>query len=208
MRKLLTLLLLVWPGLAMQAGEVTTTYEVTLNGQKFDVSAETTTNVIVDGKELKLSAREKPEKAFSDGNISFAFPATHAVSKEVEDETTTWTLDGQDNVLILLKIKGVNPTGVGKETVQSLKRQYGTKSKESNCKVTLGNETVNGRKITSEIAGQTITQEVYELKVGSDGYILIIQDSGETESSETRTAKMLLKQTFKRTPAPDAKQSK
>lgn len=129
MRNLLTLLFLVWLSLVTRASEVTTTYEITLNGQRFSVNAETITNVIVDGKELKLSAREKSEKMFTDGNISFAFPAAHAVSKEVEDGVITWLLDGQDNVLILMKMEGTDPTEVGKETIRSLKQQYGAKSK-------------------------------------------------------------------------------
>ena len=146
-------------------------------------------------------------KLFRDCKITFSFTATHAVSKEVKDEVTTWTLDGQDNVLILLKVKGLEPTELGKETVRSLKQQYGAKSRQSNCKVTLGNETVNGKKVTVEIMGETLTQEVYELKAGSDGYLLIIQDSGATETSETRAAKTLLKQTFKRISSPDSKRT-
>lgn len=201
MRILLSLLLLTWTAHAMQAGEFTTTYEVTLNGQKFSVNAGATTNVVVDGKELKLSAQEKSEKTFSDGKISFTFPAAHAASKEVEDPVTTWTLDGQDNVLILLKIEGVDPTEVGKDTIQSLRKQYGAKSKQSNCSISLGSEEVSGKKITAVLAGETINQEVYELKAGLDGYILIIQDPGETESEETRKVKLLLKQTFKRAAA-------
>jgi hypothetical protein len=172
MRNRLTLLLLAGASLAIYAGEVTTTYEVTLNGQKFNVNAEATTNVMVEGKELKLSAREKPEKTFSEGNISFAFPAAHTVSKEVEGEVTTWTMGGENNALILLKIKGVDPGEVGKETILSLKKQYGSKSEQSNCRTTFGKETVNGEKITAVLVGETINQEVYELKAGSAGYIL------------------------------------
>lgn len=66
---------------------------------------------------------------------------------------------------------------------------------------------MSGKKITAELFGEIITQEIYELKAGSDGYILIIQDSSETESAETSAAKKLLKQTFKRSrvPAPNGK---
>ncbi len=208
MRNLLLIFLLARLGFVTHAAEITTTFEVTLNGQKFSVNAEASINVMVDGKELKLSACEKPEKTFSDSNISFAFPATHAVTKEVADTVTTWTLDGQDNVLILMKMKGVNPSEVGKETVQALRKQYGAKSKVSNCSITLGSETVIGKKITAVLVGELINQEVYELLTSSDGYILIIQDSGESESAETRAAKSLLKQSFKRTAVPTPKQSK
>lgn len=207
-RNLLAMLLIAWPDPEMRAGEVTTTYEITLNGQKFNVNTESATNVIVNGMTLKLSARENPEKTFSDGNIAFNFPATHAVSKEIEDEVTTWTLDGQDNILILLKMTGVDPADVGKETIRNLKRQYGTKSKLSDCKLALGGEMFSGKKITATLAGATISQEVYELKAGSDGYLLLVQDSGETESAETRTAKALLKQSFKRTAVSEAETAK
>jgi hypothetical protein len=162
----------------------------------------------VDGCKLSLAAREKPEKTFNDGNLSFAFPSTHAVSKEVEAGVTTWTLDGQDNVLILLRMEGADFKEVAQETVAALKAQYGAGAKQSNCRLALGTESVPGKRITAQFADETINQEIYELNAANGGYILILQDSGETTSLETREVKKLLRETFRRPPAPATKEVK
>lgn len=198
MRNLLTSLLLACLSFVAEAGEVTTTYEVALNGQQFLVEANVATNVLVEGREWKLSVREKPERTFNDGDISFAFPSTHALTKEVDSGITTWTLDGEDSVLILIKLKGSDASGVANETVKSLLKKYGAKSKQLNCQVMIGRETLSGKKVTALLVGETITQEVYAMKAGPNGYVLIIQNSGETESNESRKVKALLKDTFKR----------
>jgi hypothetical protein len=162
---------------------------------------------VVDGCKLSLAAREKPEKTFNDGNLSFAFPSTHAVSKEVEAGITTWTLDGQDNVLILLRVGGADSKETARETVAALKAQYGAGAKQSDCRLALGKESVAGKRLTARLAGETINQEIYEFTAANAGY-LIIQDSGETTSRETREVKKLLRETFSRQPASATKEVK
>ncbi len=207
MRHLLTTLIAAFSVFCLRAtaGEVTTTYEVVLNGQKFIVNTESTTNVVVESKKLALSVRETPLKKFSDENLSFSFPAAHAVLKEEEADITTWTLDGQDNVLMVYKIKDMDPAEFVEEMTKSLKETYGRKTKQTSCKGAFGNETLDGQRITATLAGETITQEIFGLKAGTAGYVLIIQDSGEKESVETQSVKKILKDTFTRKPIKRAK---
>jgi hypothetical protein len=195
-------------GFQTSAGEITTIYEITINGQKFGMNAESTTNVVVDGCKLSLAAREKPEKTFSDGNLTFAFPSTHAVSKDVEAGVTTWKLDGQGNVMLLLRVEGADSKGVAQESVAALKAQYGAGAKQSHCQLAVGEESLPGKRLTAVFAGVTVNQEIYEFNAGTAGYCLVLVDPGGPASLKTREVKKLLRETFSRQPAPATKEVK
>ena len=197
MRSLSTIFCLGLLGLyPANSAEVTESYEVTISGQKIIVDSETTTNAVVDGKKLSIRVRELLFKKFDDGNISFMFPARHAVEKKQVAGDTSWTLDGQDNIIMIHRVKDAD---FAKTVLKELKSEYGQDSKVEDCQCWFGSKKISGQKITAKFAGQKVVQEFFNLPSSSSSsvnYVFVIQDSNETESDETRMVKRKLKETF------------
>ena len=176
-----------------EQSDVSESYEITLGGQKIIADSGVSTNIVVDGKKLAVSVQGLPFKKFDDGDISFMFPTRHAVEKEQTETDTTWTLDGQDNVITVHKVNDMN---LADNLVAELKRGYGKGTKVDKCQCWFGSNKINGQKISAKLAGQTIVQEIYNLPGSTNNYVFIIQNGSEDEIAETRMVKRKLKETF------------
>ena len=184
-----------------RAGEVTSYYEVTLNDQKVTVAGGATTNVVVGEKRVRVGARETEFKKFNDGNISFLFPAGHAVQKEDDPAFTSWTLDGQDNVMMIYRLKELDASEFCGNLKRELEKKYGRATRSVACECSFGTNVLKGTRITARLIGETIVQEVYSLPACKGEYVFLIQDSGETPTPEARLVRDKLKETFSCQPA-------
>lgn len=196
-----SLLLVLSLAFVCHADDVTSFYELTLNGQKVIVAGGTATNTIIDGKEMRITVRGAEWKKFDDGGVAFNFPASHGVAKDEKDAFILWTLDGQENIIMIYRLKDLDATEFLNNVVQELGKKYGRSSRTTDCECAFGGKAVKGKRITAQLAGETISQELYSLHARNGDYVFLIQNSGGTESSETRQVKDKLKETFSTSPA-------
>lgn len=157
--------------------------------------------------ELGRSAtlRLEPDRRFAFAGLEFRYPREYGFEAQVQSQLATWTLSGNDTKLIVHRYKGQKKVeSLHKSVVAQLHSAYGGKAKESPASLAAGGRTLEGTRLSVDLAGTTIVQDVFGFKSGNDVVVLIIQDSprkpGEPSADRVRT-EGLLKETLKLPPA-------
>jgi hypothetical protein len=188
-------------------------FALELDGKSVDVQLDTPATAEVGGKQVEVRLTAKPDRLFRGGGISFRYPRQHGFEVERDpggDGTTTWTFDGNQNVVILLRnAEPVDPGELSRDIIETMSEQYGKEnSRTEPTSIELGSRKVTGTRMDVRVAGERLVQEVFawQAREGEGPtYAMIIQDTppeaGGT-SEETRGVRELLARTFKHDPAP------
>ena len=185
-------------------------FALEVGGKAVDVQLDRPATVDVGGKKVEVRLRAKPERLFRGGGVSFRYPRNHGFEVEREpggDGAVTWTFDGNDNVLILLRnAEPIDPDELSTDIVQSMAEQYGQDNTVmAPTKIKLGDREVAGTRVEVTLAagGARLVQDVFAWQAAEgEGptYAMIVQDSppepGAT-SAETKQVRELLAKTFK-----------
>lgn len=181
---------------AASAGEVTESYDVSVDGKKFTIDG-AVTNLTVGSKNVAIGVQRSKFKKFDDGTLSFLFPSDHAVKAEKEaDGMASWTLDGQDTVIMVHRLKDMDAQTFVKDVLNSMLETYGKSAKVEDCQKQFGPNLVKGKRINATLAGESITQDIFSFPGAPTGYVLVIQE-GEKNSPEARLVNEKLKESFK-----------
>ena len=195
---------------ALQDDEPPLEFELEVGGKAVDVQLDRPATVDVGGKKVEVRLRAKPERLFRGGGVSFRYPRNHGFEVEREpgeDGAVTWTFDGNNNVLILLRnAEPIDPDELGADIVQSMSEQYGQDNTVmAPTKIKLGGREVAGTRVEVKVAanGSRLVQDVFAWQTeAGEGptYAMILQDTppepGAT-SEETKQVRELLARTFK-----------
>ncbi len=176
---------------------------VTIAGKDYPCRAGGAFTAEVDGKTVAVAVREKPTKLFDYRGIRFDFPKSHAFESDADPLTPMWTLDGNDNVLIVMKPNEAIDQFYTDYIAQLEQNYAGQKVVLQDVRQTFGTIDAVGKKlvVTLDItaAGTTLCQEVYLVKDATHGVIVMIQDSlndKAEQTAETTMVKKLLTETF------------
>jgi len=168
------------------------TFILKINGKEY---------LLNEGEELKIdSFLNKPVisislpdyKTFIAKPVSFQYPHNMAYEFEKEEGVSTWTLNGNELVIMFFEF-------AEEVKAESLAKEMMKKFGEKNCQLgntskKLGGKTLNGKKLNISLAGQKLTMDLLEVKLG-DGKsrLLVFQDSVEDFDNPSEEAATTLK---------------
>jgi hypothetical protein len=162
--------------------------------------------VTVGGAAVPATVRVLPEKEFEDLGIRFRFPSDMAVAYDGGDGIPTWTLDGQDAVLLVLGFgKEADPEMARRIVVQAIQGAFAQESfetKTSQVRLRLGGKDVPATRMSFEMGALgTMDQDYAFVRTPTHLVAVVVQTSPDEESAEeARRVLGLLDRTFVVTP--------
>jgi hypothetical protein len=160
------------------------------------------------GKELKIEGKfENPKvkllpnqtRLFSAAGVVFKYPAYFTFEADFStDGIKIWTLSGKDFMVMLHQISA---NVSAKEIAEGMKTQYGKSSKTSPISRKINGQNLKGVRVTANLAGAGLVQDVLALPTENGSRLLILQDLTEKEKeaesvAETKLATDLLDATL------------
>jgi hypothetical protein len=176
-------------------------FTLTVDGKPVDVRADEPTRVKIGDRDVDIRLTPKPERLLKVPGLRFRYPAGHSYEVEPGESTTRWTLDGNDNVIILTRLAAkADPAQVARESVQTMVKGFGRgKVKTAPSELRLGGRTYSATRLNVSIASQPLIYEICAFNAGGATFILAVQDSPAVDgspSAETRRVLDLLDKTL------------
>jgi hypothetical protein len=184
--------------LAAEPTEVTTRYEVELDGKKSVVPG-SGSKITVGNKAYPINIRELETKTFDDGSITFDFPAHFSCLKEVEAEFVSWNFNGDNVYFALFRPDKETSEDFASNYADVLKEEYPTDTpiKNSGISLRLGSKQISGTRFEPSFAGQVLVQEVFNIEVNGQWYVLLLQDNDKKLTREMKQLRDVLAKTFR-----------
>lgn len=200
--------LVVGGGLALAGDDDASSKErlgliVEIGDQRIETFAGETFTVEIAGTTVPVRITPKATKQFQNAGVSFEYP--RAFSMELDKSNPgvrIWTLDGNDVVLMVQEylVDGGLPSQAG-EVAKYMVQAYGPENaKRKTVSIELGGKKLAGHRIEARIAGQRLTQELFDLPSKGRPRVLLVQDSPKDDGSpsdEMRRTRELLTRTFR-----------
>jgi hypothetical protein len=93
--------------------------ELELEGRRPDVRLDSSFELNIAGKGVSMMLTAKPWRTFTAADIEFRYPAAHAFADEqIGPQTHMWTLDGSDNVLMVVQVTDGSSSSVRESMAQ------------------------------------------------------------------------------------------
>jgi hypothetical protein len=191
------------PADAAAAQEPPLEFTLEIDGEQVPVALDRDVAVEVNGKPVRVKLTAKSDRLFHGVGVSFRYPRQHAFSVEPGDEgSTTWTFDGDDNTLILLKIPAVVPPGpVADEMAAFLTEKFGRENvKTGKSTLSVGGKRLGGTRLAVTLGGEKHVSDLYAFNTADATFVLTVQDTPAddgTTSAETARTRALLEKTFR-----------
>ena len=169
--------------------------DIEINGEKHQVNDGD--SIVVNGNIIKVKASNI--KSFNFGKLAFDYPKHFAYEFEEDFTVKNWTLDGNDFVIMYFEYR------INFKLDTFIDQMIGMFKKE-NCKVeektiTLGDETLTGKRILVDLLGSKLTYDIYTIETDdSKSHLIAFQDSKNddgSDSPEKIETLNLIKETFK-----------
>jgi hypothetical protein len=180
-------------------------FTLTLDGKAVDIRADEPTRVKVGDREVEVRLTPKAERLLKVPGLSLRYPAGHGFDVEHNPNSTQWTLDGNDNVVIVNRIgQKVDPAAMTRATVDGLAKRLGNKNaKSSPSQMRVGGRAYPATHVDVTIRSERLTYDVCAFNAGGVTFVLMVQDTPRadgTTSDETRRVLELLDKTAKLDP--------
>ncbi|MEP4077884.1 hypothetical protein [Haloferula sp.] len=133
-------------------------------------------------------------RIFSYGGVHFKYPSGFGFEADMTTpDVKLWTLDGNDSVIMLQYYVGVELSA--KEMADQLIGFYGAAAKGEPKKIghRYNGKEYSGFRVTAEIAGAVIFQDVLAIPTKDGSRILVIQDLPAAEKVSEKEAKLVSK---------------
>jgi hypothetical protein len=168
-------------------------------------------HAFVDGQEAELTIAGKPVKVkatvaatrrFEGGGIAFEFPRDMAFDHDQEDNLETWTLDGNDIVILVHRHSEGAAAAIAADTLASMLTALDPEAEKAKpCKLKLGGKEFDGVQGRVEMMDGLAVMEVQAagVRVGTGSVVLMVQraiDDGSEASGELERVLDLLAKTF------------
>jgi|GEM_PF-7082643 len=165
-----------------------------LEGKQVPVALDKPFTVKVNGADVTMKITAMPERTLNLGEATIKYPReyTYAVDDSTEG-VLQWTLSGNDNVVIVSRFTEGAPAELLKTMEGELRTAYGRdKTKVVNSEVSIGGKKYASRKVTANISGQKLVQELVGLSAGKASFILIIQDTPDDNGGTSKDTQRML----------------
>jgi hypothetical protein len=165
-------------------GFAQTNYVVQLGDSSYNVSLDSTYQVTVQGKKLKLSLKQKPVLSFQDTLFSFSYPQGFQINKSAIDPTVDQylALTADATGFILQAYRTLNPTGLNETMLREATKEnlnYGyTMKREDTTRILASGQTINVNKAVLTFKDKKTTIEVASIGSRDEGILVITIDGG------------------------------
>lgn len=205
---LVLLAALAAPAIAGRSGqegqEPAAEYVLDIDGQEVPIALGRATTATIGGKKVSLTLSVGQDRLFDQYGLSFRYPTTHNWEFDGSDMSALlWTLDGNDNVVMLLKgDKSFSPSELRDELATNIAAQFGSAPvTRSMTSMIIEGRKEQGVELKILVGTAWITQQLYGLSTSEGTWVLVIQDTmdatGRIGSSETGRVKKLMTATLK-----------
>jgi hypothetical protein len=162
-------------------------YVLEIDGQKFELDLDHSTNAVLGGKPAKLLLRQNPQQIWRNDGLSFEHPAEFAPARRTIEknviQTTMSTPTG--SVVLVQHYIGIDPTGlidfmVKTVSDEEVKAGYTRTTKPASRKLANGS-VLSGTIVHTEHPGESWDREIVAIESADGGYLVV----GMTNDSAT-----------------------
>ncbi len=149
-------------------------FTITIDGKAHSVELGKKTSVEVNERKLSIQLKAEANRNFDFAGVTFPYPASMLFEAENDDGNYTWTLEGNDIVMMLFRFKEEVDHKDWAEIVAS---EYGSKKtmlKSTTMK--LAGAVCSGTQLNADVFGEKLQMEVVELPSESGTRMLVLQD--------------------------------
>jgi hypothetical protein len=168
-----------------------------------DIEVDRPFELTVGDRSVPFVLRAKPTRVLAVGGFALEYPRNMSFEFETDGNITTWTLDGNDVVVIVQRIHGAGASsGLADSIGEGIARAYeGHRTTIAPCEARIGGRRITGRRVEIDLLGNDIVQDVLPLcDAGDAAFVLILQDTrdeGGASSAEDRLVRELLATAFR-----------
>ena len=167
------------------------TFELTVNGETQTVQLDQEFELDLKGK-TKLKLKALPTRQFKFAGLSFPYPSFFAFEAEHDAESKLWTLDGSDCVVMVFGFPN-NASVDHAMLARQIGAQFGRGTKFSETKFESKRFAFDGTRISANVVGARLSQEVFQIPTEDGTRIFVIQDGLNDDGSHTKEYRDLKK---------------
>lgn len=172
-----------------------------VGGRSTPIKLDEPAEVQVNGRKVPVRLTAKPYRLFEIEGVRFKYPRHCSFEFNDDDpDATIWTLDGNDNVIMLMRYEQMPTQMVLRAVETAMVEQYKKNLKNrSEVSIRLADRDLKGRRLEIEFADQHLRQDWYAFSASRFSFVLMIQDFPKPDgnpSDETARAVALLKGSF------------
>ena len=177
------------------------TFVLEVAGTPIPVELDKAFEVNVNGKKVSMKLTAEPFRVFRAAGIHFKYPRDHAFAVDTDSPgVTTWSIDGSDNVITIIKYPKADKESILAEITTTLVQQFGAVNvKQSDVEITLPARRLKGKRLDITLATIQLRQDIYAFSSIQGTIVLVIQDCPNEDGSpskETVRATKLLRDSF------------
>ena len=177
-------------------------YVIQLGNKSYNVSLDSTYQLLVDGKKINFALKQKDTLTFKDSSFSFSYLKGYQYSKtninNAADQYAIITAAG--NGYMIQKYSTMNPSMLNELMLQEVTKEslgYGFAMKRENYQRKLkSGQTINVTKAVLTYKDDVNTYEVASLGGKDEGLLVVVIDSGLKEGEEGRKLIKLMWETL------------
>ena len=173
-------------------------YELLIGEKRVDITADNETVVEGDFSNPKIRLIPSKVRLFNYAGISFEYPSNFAFEADLTTPgIKIWTLDGNDNVIMIQKHAGKIELS---ELMMELKTLYGEGVEPAKVKHMLGGKEYSGLRVKLELATIKIIQDYIQLPCKDGSLVMMVQDfpiEEKISDAEIKNVLKLLNTSFK-----------
>lgn len=157
----------------------------------------------IGGRPTTVVVAVEPMRRFDAAGIAFDYPRSMAFEFEQDAGLTSWTLDGNDTVVLVHRHDDGEAQVLARSMLSSVVGRFDDEAEVAPCELRLGGKLVAGFEATAVIGDTTIRWLTAGLTVAGHAVVLTVQDSLDDgkQSAETKAVLELLDRTLVIAPA-------
>jgi len=174
--------------------------ELTVDGQTHSVAVDTPTTLAINGKDVVISLAAKPYRELTAAGATLQYPQHMAYEYEPGDGATTYTMDGNNAVLMLQHYhEEIDPIDAVNFYVEGVSGIFGRANTQvGDATLQLMGKQIKGKRIV--LAGNLIVQDIFAVS-GPEGTLgIMIQDTPDEAgqvTAETKAMTQMLSESFR-----------
>lgn len=176
-------------------------FRLVVAGTPHDVVLDQPLEVTIDGKVVRMMLSARPDRLFdNEAGVTFRYPRAMAWAYEAGEGTQTWTLDGNDCVLLVNRftLPGMTPAVARTAMVEGMIEEFGEKNVRSEgIEVDLGGTQVEATRLHCRLVGTSFVHDIVAVPVARSVLVLTLQvtlgDDGRMPAEAAHIRRLLAK---------------
>jgi len=176
--------------------------ELTIDGQTHDVPLGTPSTLTIHGRQVAVSIAAKPYRELAAAGVELHYPQHMAYEYDEGEGVTTYTMDGNDAVLMLQHYQGkITPAEALAFYVDGVSGMFGQANTHiGDTALQLAGKQVQGKRLRIMVAGNVFVQDVFAIAGPAGTLGIVVQDTPDDDgktTAETRAMTDMLEKSFR-----------